>query len=173
MGKRNIIVLLLIATLIMLLVACPVYIDLSSNNDSIKSKEFKANQTTIQELIGEDLTDSISIYVILSYEDLISTQQIIPNHKILYSSDKDLINKFLKIRFTCKGGDMTTLGSKLIICQDRQKVYESQISLNNGIEGLQNDITGWIEPTDRVLFTNLLSKLDIYWFPLLIVNTKK
>lgn len=68
---------------------------------------------------------------------------------------------------------MTTLGSKLIICQDRQKVYESQISLNNGIEGLQNDITGWIEPTDKVLFTNLLSKLDIYWFPLLIVNTKK
>ena len=173
MEKRNKIVLLLIATLIMLFIACPVYIDLSSNNDSIKGKEFKANQTTIQDLIGEDLTDSISIYVILSYEDMISTQHIIPNHKILYSSDNDLIKEFLKITFICKGGDMTTLGSKLIICQDRQKVYESQISLNNGIEGLQNDITGWIEPTDRVLFTNLLSKLDIYWFPLLIVNTKK
>ena len=115
MEKRNKIVLLLIATLIMLFIACPVYIDLSSNNDSIKGKEFKANQTTIQDLIGEDLTDSISIYVILSYEDMISTQHIIPNHKILYSSDNDLIKEFLKITFICKGGDMTTVGSKVII----------------------------------------------------------
>lgn len=162
----------MISVLALLSVACPIYIDLSPKIDS-KRKDFKENKTAIQELIGVDLRDRISIYVILSYEDMMFTQQNIPIHKILYSTDKELVKKFLTITFICKGGDMTTLGSKLIICQDQQKVYESQISLNNGIEGLQNDITGWIEPTDKVLFTKLLSKLDIYWSPLLVVNAKE
>ncbi len=64
---------------------------------------------------------------------------------------------------------MTTVSSKIVICQGREKIFEAQILLSNENIGLQSSEIGWIEAVNTKTLIKIISRFDIYKYPILII----
>ena len=81
----------------------------------------------------------------------------------------NLIKQLLNASFFNTGGDLTTVSSKIVICQGREKIFEAQILLSNENIGLQSSEIGWIEAVNTKTLIKIISRFDIYKYPILII----
>lgn len=133
------------------------------------NRDYMGNKyVTLAELLGLNQSSQLSVFIIFADEDLKELPYNIPHHKILYSNNDDLINQLLNNSFLYTGGDMTTVCSRMLICEGGDKIFESYIVLNDNSIGLQNKDIGWIKAENTKELIKTISKFDKYEYPILI-----
>lgn len=155
--------------MLLLFIKSPFYIDMSWKKVNINQDYFDKKYVTLAELLNLNQSSQLSVFIIFTDDDLKQLLHDIPHHKILYSNNGNLIKQLLKVTFLNTGGDMTTVCSKIVICKGGNKIFESQILLSNENVGLQSNETGWIEAINPPDLIKIISRFDIYKYPILII----
>ena len=144
----------------------PLYIDFQGKV-LIKSNELNKKYIKLSDIlpIGKG---QLSAYLILDSEERNKLPNNITHCKILYTDDTTIVKKLLNLRFLNTQGDMCTDNSRLVICENGNKIFTTYILLEDKIMGLQSNVTGWIEPTDKESFCDIFKNFRRYNYPLLI-----
>ena len=144
----------------------PLYIDFQGRV-LIKSNELNKKYIKLSDIlpIGKG---QLSAYLILDSEERNKIPNNIAHCKILYTDDTTIVKKLLNLRFLNTQGDMCTDNSRLVICENSNKIFTTYIILEDKIMGLQSNVTGWIEPTDKESFCDIFKNFRRYNYPLLI-----
>ncbi len=144
----------------------PFYLDVSNQKHN-KRIDPNNQYITIKECIGKNSDSSLSIFLIISSEDLKRLPPILPKHKIIYTNDSVVIKRLLDMPLSMSG-DMTTLGSKFIVCQGWNVLFQCNVLIDRNCLGFQSNSTGWMEPLDKRILLESLTKFKKYEFPILL-----
>ena len=155
--------------LLSLFMMSPFYIDMSWKKVNINQDHINKKYVTLANFLNLNQSSQLSVFIIFTDDDLKQLPHDIPHHKILYSNNDNLIKQLLNASFFNTGGDLTTVCSKIVICQDRKKIFEAQILLSNENIGLQSSEIGWIEAVNTKTLIKIISRFDIYKYPILII----
>lgn len=134
-------------------------------------KEQKCNLQkgdTVNPLQNLDLSLDVEIYLHISKSDLKELPVSIPNHKILYTNNDELIRKLVE-EFNCiyTNGDMATCESLLRVFVEGKLVYQTNIVINDDLVGLQNSSLGWIEVCNSSKLVELFEKFTPVYTPII------
>ena len=155
--------------LLSLFMMSPFYIDMSWKKVNINQDHINKKYVTLANFLNLNQSSQLSVFIILTDNDLKQLPHDIPHHKILYSNNDNLIKQLLNASFFNTDGDLTTVSSKIVICQSRKKIFEAQILLSNENIGLQSSEIGWIEAVNTKTLIKIISRFDIYKYPILII----
>ena len=146
--------------LLSLFMMSPFYIDMSWKKVNINQDHFNKKYVTLANFLNLNQGSQLSVFIIFTDDDLKQLPHDIPHHKILYSNNNNLIKQLL---------NLTTVSSKIVICQGREKIFQAQILLSNENIGLQSSKIGWIEAVNTKTLIKIISRFDIYKYPILII----
>ena len=133
--------------LLSLFMMSPFYIDISWKKVNINQDHFNKKYVTLANFLNLNQGSQLSVFI----------------------NNDNLIKQLLNASFFNTGGDMTTVSSKIVICQGRKKIFEAQILLSNENIGLQSSEIGWIEAVNTKTLIKIISRFDIYKYPILII----
>lgn len=115
-----------------------------------------------------DLSSDVEIYLHISKSDLEELPVKIPDHKILYTNNDELIRKLVE-DFNCiyTNGDMATCESLFCVFIEGELVYKTNIVINDDFVGLQNSALGWVEMCNSSELVNIFEKFIPVYRPII------
>ncbi len=138
----------------------PVVLDFSKNIDNTKNENYKVGQVISPlEKFNFDY-GSWTAYLFINRDDSKDLSKEMPRwHSFKTSNIKLLKEMKSEWKFAFTGGDMATVESELILCEDGKTIYQSGIVLDDVNQGLQSEQYGWLEAHPK----NLLSEYCRYF----------
>lgn len=124
---------------------------------------------TLRDLIKSN-NGNYKSYIILSSDECKDLPKEMKKHKILKTTNQDVIKSLLDLRFKYTESDAATIESKLVLYLDDNIVFSGSISLDSNSLGIQNRSLGWISSENSHKFSLVLSKFDNYYIPLLFIK---
>jgi hypothetical protein len=147
----------------------PIVITLNKNIETYRDFKFVKNDILNLKKIILKKGKKYKAYIVLNREELEYLSPKINNCRVLTCDDKVLMDELLSCEFKYSGGDASTIQSKIFIYSDNSLIFESEISLDANLQGLQNRQFGWIEPIQADKFIDICSKFNRYKWPILII----
>lgn len=173
--KYKIIMSIVITTLSIFLITTlfmgyPIVFDFSDSIDYHGTSYKKGDTIMPLNKFNFDEGDWIA-YLFVNNNDNYLLPHELSNYSKFYSSDRMLLKKMQKEWiFNFSDGDMATIESSIIICNNGKKVFESSIALDSRLQGLQNSNYGWIVALDTNMLLNTVKHFRRAIFPIIILK---
>ena len=105
-------------------------------------------------------------YVVIKDKDDISP--LIPNGKVLSTSDISVLKQLQKIHFSYFGNDLATIESQIYMYKNGELYYCTSIWLGEHRSGLQTNEFGWVGAIEAESFCQVFSDFKRVYLPIII-----
>lgn len=172
-AAKNITILLLLITVLLaakMFMGYPMLLDFSTDEKLVRTEDYSMGDTISPFKHFDFSKGDWKAYILIHKND----SNFLPSEMgegVLKTTDKHLLQCMKHTwKFIYTGGDVATVQSEIILCQNGILVFRSGIVLDSVRQGMQSIQYGWLEVTPRRGLTAVCKEFKKVYSPLIILR---